>query len=369
MDNDNRPRDDVGMNKCIYYKDGNLSFDSREHIIPASVGGIRKLPKGFVSDKANNYFSGIELVALRETFVGGIRNYIGPGHRGKRLNVSNEGVIQCSSKYNPHLNVLKVRNDIESAFSYKLGFMYDKHIVFIPQVLFYVDNQLKLEKKIYSPGGYDNPLNNVGSFFEYLKKMVPMDSEIVTTELLCSEAVLIVGCFYSKWYHFCNIPFLDFEKAYKICTDQIDDINLIISLDRGKQYDYSYRLSGGLIHGELQFIYLKTAFNVLAYVMGQDYVLDERFDFIRNIIMGKSKVDILRTCEPCKATKWISNLDLVDPHVVIFETIEGILFAVVSFYGELCYVFTMANELDESISFAYVCDWRNRHEYVVNPWN
>ena len=48
------------MNKCIYFKEDNLKYDSREHIFPAGIGGVKRLLRGFVSDKANNYFSNIE---------------------------------------------------------------------------------------------------------------------------------------------------------------------------------------------------------------------------------------------------------------------------------------------------------------------
>ena len=47
---------------CIYY--GNkedLTYNSREHIFPATIGGIETLPEGYVSDKANSYFSKLEV--------------------------------------------------------------------------------------------------------------------------------------------------------------------------------------------------------------------------------------------------------------------------------------------------------------------
>lgn len=107
---------------------------------------------------------------------------------------------------------------------------------------------------------------------------------------------------------------------------------------------------------------------MLASVKGQEYVIDSRFDAIRNIIIGNSSEEILHNCDPCKATRWISNLNVKEPHVVIFETIDRVLFSVVSFYGELTFSFMVASDIDDEITFAYVCDWRNKNEYVVQPW-
>ncbi|MDD4562431.1 MAG: hypothetical protein PHW39_05090 [Syntrophomonadaceae bacterium] len=74
--------------ECIYLKQTkpDLKFTKREHVIPAGIGGIEKLPSGYVSDAANEFFSSIELIALRKTFLAVNRENVGPGKRGT-LNV------------------------------------------------------------------------------------------------------------------------------------------------------------------------------------------------------------------------------------------------------------------------------------------
>ena len=43
---------------CIYYGDmPGLTYNKREHIFPAGLGGKAMLPKGYVSDQANELFS------------------------------------------------------------------------------------------------------------------------------------------------------------------------------------------------------------------------------------------------------------------------------------------------------------------------
>ena len=48
-------------NLCIYTNkdDTQAHFKNQEHIIPACIGGMKKLPKGYVSDEVNTLFSGL----------------------------------------------------------------------------------------------------------------------------------------------------------------------------------------------------------------------------------------------------------------------------------------------------------------------
>ena len=69
------------MTQCIYYKksEQHLRFDKEEHVIPAGLGGIQKLQRGTVSDEANEKFSKLETVVLRNSFIGLNRMNNGPG--------------------------------------------------------------------------------------------------------------------------------------------------------------------------------------------------------------------------------------------------------------------------------------------------
>lgn len=65
----------VDMERCIYCTDydKNLKYNSEEHVIPAGLGGISKLPRDYVSDAANNKFSKYELKAMRYSLLTGNR--------------------------------------------------------------------------------------------------------------------------------------------------------------------------------------------------------------------------------------------------------------------------------------------------------
>lgn len=69
---------------CIYYPGRpSLTYQSGEHIIQATIGGIQKLPKGYVSDQFNQALSKLELDVFREGLPGFARVLDGPGKRGK----------------------------------------------------------------------------------------------------------------------------------------------------------------------------------------------------------------------------------------------------------------------------------------------
>lgn len=68
---------------CIYY--GNqegLTYNKREHVFPASLGCKTMLPKGWVSDQANELFSPMEEILTRRSSISTERALFGPGKRG-----------------------------------------------------------------------------------------------------------------------------------------------------------------------------------------------------------------------------------------------------------------------------------------------
>lgn len=73
-------------NLCIYTNkdDTQAHFKNQEHIIPACIGGMKKLPKGYVSDEVNTLFSGLELKLARNSPITLVRMFVGPGKRGSQ---------------------------------------------------------------------------------------------------------------------------------------------------------------------------------------------------------------------------------------------------------------------------------------------
>ena len=163
-----------------------------------------------------------------------------------------------------------------------------------------------------------------------------------------------------------NVPFITTENLIKIIQEQKWSEKIQINLSSGGKYDFSYRLSGGIKDGSFFFIHVKSAFNVLAYRMGQNYVLDSRFDRIRNAIKNNKTEEFMAENDDCKIVEWIKTTGASEPHVVIIKMQGEILYAYVSFYGEMIYKIEMASGITEELYFAYVCDWKNKNDYVVD---
>ena len=71
---------------CIYLRNrDNLTYNGREHIFPAAIGGIHTLEKGCVSDQANSIFCKLEDEMIHASTVSLCRGFSGPGKRGSNL--------------------------------------------------------------------------------------------------------------------------------------------------------------------------------------------------------------------------------------------------------------------------------------------
>jgi len=110
---------------CIYYKrsEPDVHFTKREHVIPAGLGGISKLPLGSVSDEANEYFSPLEMEILRDSLLAVNRNNVGPGKRGS-LNVKKVKA--------PTMRVIKKEDS--SGENYNIGFVFAGESYIISQI-------------------------------------------------------------------------------------------------------------------------------------------------------------------------------------------------------------------------------------------
>ncbi|MER2172479.1 MAG: hypothetical protein ABS938_17820, partial [Psychrobacillus psychrodurans] len=119
-------------------------------------------------------------------------------------------------------------------------------------------------------------------------------------------------------------------------------------------------------------IIAKMAFNFLAFEKGSDFVLNSKFDAIRNwILTGESNqsfVDMIT--RDFELEKRLIPFCPDKAHYIIITQNATSLFAIVSLYGEASsYVVKLANiELGECIiphPIGLICDWKNRKEYTL----
>lgn len=347
---------------CIYNQNSNGRFNKVEHVVPAGLGGTIKLPRGYVSDDINERFSAKEAKALRTTLVAGFRNYIGPGHRGKMI---------VSKKINPHMNILKLNKkykiDIENIYKTKVGFMLDRKTIFIPQIAVSFKSNLKIDNIVFSPGTFDDNNNNIINFFNNLFK-IKMDNIIfVNTEHDIEFNGAILGSFYGKWYIYFNIPLITTSYILKMIRNEKNKTNIKINVLSGGDYDFSYKINRGYDDENFTFLYVKTAFNALAYIIGQEKIINSRYNEIRQAILNGETHNYIGNNENKLSEEWIHNREENEPHVILFLKENNFLYAYVSFYGELIFKVFITDNCEENFkNTALISDWRNRKDYVVN---
>lgn len=324
---------------CIYYNNKeNLTYTGQEHIFPASIGGIEKLPLGYVSDQANHYFSRLEQELLKSSMVSLSREIFGPGKRG----TNKLGEVNIS--------VMKDNND-----EYALGYIFKGKPYTIPHINVNIKTgkvNLSLDKKEGSQ--YLNIfLQKLESFkekFVYIQnKDIPQDKILIGyyqnkyfvasayEEIKISIIKNIINMFLQS---ICKNAKFENNKS-QVCVQN----SITISKDNAK-------------------VYAKIAFNVLAKYKGKEFVLDSAFDDMRKWIMGEKDLSI----------NWLpnrnSNLNFLiselTGHYCIISDIDGYICAEVSIYGWK-YGFKLGKNPGEKfiMPFGILCDSQNKKEYSL----
>jgi hypothetical protein len=117
------------METCIYLfnKNERLTYTKKEHVISAGIGGKRTLPRGYVSDQANELFSKYELMCLRHSPLQIARARHGPGKRGS-YNIDDIDVPDVFSLQASHVNP-------SEKYVCPLGFLFLDKAYILPQVI------------------------------------------------------------------------------------------------------------------------------------------------------------------------------------------------------------------------------------------
>lgn len=355
------------MDKCIYlYKQGsNLTYDSAEHIIPAGLGGIKKLPKGYVSDQANNLFSKFEAKAIRYSLLTGNRLRHGPGKRGNQ---------KVQKEKTPAIILLKGENII----GLKLGYIFMGLAYIIPQISCEF-NCLSGELKIDFTG--DHLENN--DFSEYLvtfkTKLVDflLNKERNFTFIENDEKSIksfYIGVHKNKWYISSSDPSFKLDNYINIIMNYFIknsinplgkmNINLINNTSKSA-FKYTYPID--ITDMGFFYLFLKIAFNSLAYLLGQEMALSSSFDDIRQDIINCENINnylLLRS--ECRELfdNYVKNLKN-NEHYIFIVSKGTMLYSYVSLYNEWHSYMALSNNYQgEPIVSGFICDWKSKNEYV-----
>lgn len=324
---------------CIYYNNkDNLTYQGQEHIFPASIGGIEKLPLGYVSDQANNYFSKLEQELLKYSMISMSREIFGPGKRG--TNKIGE------------VNVC-VMNDEQN--NYKLGYLFKGKPYTIPHINVKIKTgkvKLSIDKKEGSEylNIFLQKLENFKEKFVYIENNdIPQDE-------------ILIGYYQNKYFITFSYEKIEISKIKNIIDMFLQSINKNTEFENNKS-QVCVKNTMTISKDNVK-VYAKIAFNVLAKYKGKEFVLDSAFDDMRKWIIGEKDLSI----------NWLpnrnSNLNFLiselTGHYCIISDIDGYICAEVSIYGWK-YGFKLGKNPGEKfiMPFGILCDSQNKKEYSL----
>lgn len=331
---------------CIYYGSReDLTYKKQEHIFPAGIGGIQKLNQGVVSDQANELFSPMELKLMHNSIISVARTLKGPGKRGSLSprKATKSGVI-----------IGKQENG-DIVFSYLR-----KGIPFIVPCFMRINNKVYIH--LDGQGNISKSPEIIRAQFLEDLKNYNGKYRLLVSHFIPAECLLI-GYYEDHFYVGSKEPITTPEQVEK-------EILFFINAkqENGLACKKQEHLTQDIILEEgtdASRIYAKIAFNTLAFIKGESYVMQHRFDNMRNAILGKEEyMDILEQLPSARDDR-IKTILPEDSHACIMTCFGGNLVADVRLYGYWGHMVILGTCKQEEFPHpdGFICDWKNRKEY------
>lgn len=270
--------------ECIYSKkkEPDVSFKKREHVFPCTIGGIATLPKGYVSDSVNELF-GRELEApfsRRFPPIKVIKMVIPPMGRKKHNNFDRLGVIKLA-------NIDK----------YELGYIEEGVPKVIDQIVVDIENNLEnMEIESILSDNDENVLekNRQEKLISFIKEFDESYKYQIRGYKELPENKLIIGR-YNKSLIIGYNPMVSKEKIWSKFCATIDYLNkgkvMVLSEGERVKSKVEYKANSRFSIVDINRMYLKIAFNCLAYLYGDKFVLRPQFDTYRNAVLTGRDVE------------------------------------------------------------------------------
>lgn len=357
------------MRTCIYSKktEPDVNFKKQEHIFPASLGGLKKLPKGYVSDEINEKFSSeLETEFMREGIMSIPRQFIGPGTRG---NISN---IKKATQSKVHL----MKDDDNR---YTLGYIVLGKPTHINQIIFNFDNEGNLSDshEVIFPSGTKDIISEIKKFSNLSDSI----NFIIDNKIPCNKIILGIqeyqnkgkGPILSKW-------FIGHNESIKVNEDLKDKLKLgverIYDASKDKIFDSTVTSKQVTSYQTLRIdtnVFFRTcakiAFNYVAEIVGPKVVLKKEFDEIRNYIVNGGENKFVDFSKDRSESSYPIFDCLNDKHILIAKFTDKDIIVSIVFYGlthigvRIPYTASI-KELPDSFKMkGTVIDWKNREEH------
>ena len=330
---------------CIYYGDRpGLTYKKREHVIPAYLGCTTMLPKGWVSDQANEFFSPMEDDFVHRSVMVSIdRAMFGPGQRGslsEKKAAQSDVSVALDTKGN-------------KVFSYmSLGKPYT------------VDCFCRAPKKYHI---HCTSHESAEKFIEELKNFDENTKFVEISSALLSDEEVLVG-FHNRKYYIAHSS--DSKNKFDIRGEIQRFLKHVAGLDFSKAnvIQSSVKMEFQMMETPANArVCAKILLNAAAYLYGWDFVMRSEFADVKEWILEGKHKDIFFNGSPFNPDVTINKIAPPDSHWCEFAMVERRFVGMVCFYGSWARVFPLAKFDERPIPDinAFICDWRNKKDYKL----
>ena len=331
---------------CIYLGvSEELTYSTKEHVLPAALGCCTKLERGIVSDQANGYFSPIEREVIEQSLIQIPRIISGPGKRGK-----------LADKYATTSAVSVVNLNGENA----LGYMKGTNGYILSQ--FIIDEENKVQFHYQHDGTH-----NVQDEVTKLKKHIcSMGEKYVPVTMPIDDKSIYITYFKDK---------IHIGASDVLSNEKVDEIKKLFAgeFSTAKQKVLSGELSATIdVQHDLKKICIvaaKSALNTLAYLEGAEYII-QNSDFktiIEAIMSGDNEIfNYVKGIGFETVCALRQSLHLDKEQLACILTAEGKKLKAWFLVYEHGFEISLCPNLTISPDFlldGIICDWKNRTDY------
>lgn len=338
--------EEKAMNYCIYKKTSDGLFNSQEHIVPAFLGGMTMLPKGYVSDEVNASFSGtIEDYLSHQSNIAFIRDIKGPGKRGKKSFTSRPMVGYNNYNY----SVFVSGNN--------------QGVSVLPQIILRYQ-VLDFEMLFFGPGKISSEFRQgADKLLQDFREIDVSTKSHFIEDPFANEGRYLVTYYKKRWFisgkSKKSISNLRNILKWGVEANRFEKENLTIDDEIGvgkviTQKNYYARAM------------IKPLFNLLAHQGGREFILDKKFNTLRDFVLNGSNAELvqLNVVNGVLDDQSIRNNLGIDSesHIFVIYSDGDALYGISLLYGMVMFNLKICEGLTEDIFIIYYCDWKNRKE-------
>jgi len=354
---------------CIYCKKSSdeVTFNSRDHIIPKGLGGKGRLDKGFVCDTCNNnLLSTLEQFMLRDSILSIPRMFLGPGSEGKTPKTRNDiGKLVLMKSTEQKSNALGV-------LIYNKPVLIDQLIVQLDNSSFvYTGNKINFKCLSSEEDNKGKELEFVKIFIQQINNYKEKEVKLFFKELSANE--YIFGIHKGKFIIACN-PDGSIELIKKFITKlKSNDFIEYEIAEPEKSKSSTAVIASALISDKLDRALAKICINILAKEKGHDEILNSKYDKVRDFIIygvGKNPVHLLRPDNKESLSQHLFQYP-ADSHQVYLAYMPDGLWGFISFYGQsMRFAIKLCDTIEKKFNFpiGIICDWRNGNEILISEY-